>query len=309
MKFAIEQLFKEIQMDLSKLVSNAFITSLTVIGVSIFVPFQKVYAISVCPDPSTTPITSIYDPNDPNDPNSFFALTKGKGFCRSTPEQYGVTVFKIGFCTENPGNPTGSSISEGSDPVYSSCTWAFESTTGEEATISANGSYNLSGGTVSKADVGTYPYAVIIISKDFKIKGKYGPVAGNTYYTTDTFETSSTNISEWGITTAPLKSFSGPTECSASTEGESVVGETISGYLLDPNGTMLVSDPNTTTCTGHDKLLGVIHMSSDLTISNTTKRYEMTFMITNMGMTVALNDDGTSIVFYLGPFSVTFETN
>ena len=55
------------------------------------------------------------------DSSSFFALTggygeDGGGFCRGTPTEYGVTVFKMGFCTKNSGNPTGSSILEGSKP-------------------------------------------------------------------------------------------------------------------------------------------------------------------------------------------------
>ena len=128
----------------------------------------------VCPDPSTTSITSIYDNTDSN---SFFALTEGEGFCRSTPEQYGVTVFKMGFCTKNPGNPTGSSILEGSKPDYSSCTWAFESTSGEVADFGAGGSVDLSEVASSEPAPGVYPHAVMLISKDFRIKGKYGPVA------------------------------------------------------------------------------------------------------------------------------------
>ena len=55
----------------------------------------------ICPDPSSTTITSIYDESDSS---SFFALTggygeEGGGFCRGTPDTYGVTVFKMGFCT------------------------------------------------------------------------------------------------------------------------------------------------------------------------------------------------------------------
>ncbi len=305
MKFAIEQLFKEIQMDLSKLVSNAFITSLTVIGVSIFVPFQKVYAedIPVCPDPSTTTITSIND----------FTETTG-GFCRSTPDKYGVTVFKMGFCTKNPGNPTGSSILEGSTPDYSSCTWAYENSSGEVADFSAGGSIDLSEVASSIPAAGTYPHAVMLISHDFRIKGKYGPVAGQTFYTTETFGDSTTDISDWKTTTAPLKSFSGPTKCTATTEGEVVVGGTISAYLLDSTGTILVSDLTDTgaPCTGMVKLLGVMNMANNLTISETTKGLKMTFIVTDNGMSVMTNSGDvfppTEIIMDSGSFSVTFET-
>ena len=266
----------------------------------------------VCPDPSNTSITSIYDKTDSS---SFFELTDGDGFCRSTPDQYGVTVFKMGFCKKNPGNPTGSSILEGSLPDYSSCTWAYENSSGEIADFSAGGSVDLSEGTSSVPAAGTYPHAVMIISKDFRIKGKYGPVAGQTFYTTGTFGDSTTDISSWGTTTAPLKSFSGPTECTATTEGEAVVGGTISGYLLDSTGTMLVSDPDTYTgtgCTGMEKLLGVMNMSNDLTISDSTNGLKMTFVVSNNGMSVMTNSGDvfppTELIMDSGPFSVTFET-
>ena len=292
----------------NKTLLNYLFFTFSIIG-SFFVIDKPLKADSlVCPDPSTTSITSIFNNNDSN---SFFALTGGEGFCRSTPEQYGVTVFKMGFCKKNPGNPTGSSILEGSLPDYSSCTWAFESTTGETADFSAGGSVDLSEAASSVPDAGTYPHAVMLISKDFRIKGKFGPVAGQTFYTTDTFMESTTDISSWDTTTAPLKSFSGPNECIATTEGEAVVGGTISAYLLDSTGTILVSDSTTNTgapCTGMEKLLGVMNMSNDLTISDTTNGLKMTFVVTDNGMSVMTNEGATQLIINSGPFSVTFET-
>ena len=264
----------------------------------------------VCPDPSTTTITSIYDESDSS---SFYAIT-GDGFCRGTPDQYGVTVFKMGFCKKNPGNPTGSSILEGSKPDYSSCTWAFESTSGEVADFSAGGTVDLSEVASSEPAAGVYPHAVMLISKDFRIKGKYGPVGGKTYYSTSTFEESSTNISDYAVTTAPLKSFDGPEICTATTENNVVVGGTISAYLLDSTGTMLVSDSEDTgaPCTGMVKLLGVMNMSSDLTISDTTSGLKMSFIVTNNGMSVMANgpegEPPSQLIMDSGPFSVTFET-
>ena len=270
----------------------------------------------ICPDPSTTTITSLYDESDSS---SFFALTggygeEGGGFCRGTPDQYGVTVFKMGFCKKNPGNPTGSSILEGSKPDYSSCTWAFESTLGEVADFSAGGAVDLSEVASSEPAAGVYPHAVMLISKDFRIKGKFGPVAGKTYYSTSTFEESSTNISDYAVTTAPLKSFDGPSICTATTEKNVVVGGTISAYLLDSTGTMLVSDSEDTgaPCTGMVKLLGVMNMSSDLTISDTTSGLKMSFIVTNNGMSVMANgaegEPPSQLIMDSGPFSVTFET-
>ena len=269
-----------------------------------------------CPDPSSTTITSLYDEEDSS---SFFALTggygeDGGGFCRGTPTEYGVTVYKMGFCTKNPGNPTGSTILEGSKPDYSTCTWAFDKTDGEEAEFGAGGSIDLSEVASSDPAPGVYPHAVMLISKDFRIKGKYGPVGGQTFYTTETFEESTTDSTKWKTVKAPLNSFTGPEMCSATTEKNVVVGGTISAYLLDTTGTMLVSDTSETgtPCTGQVYLLGVMNMSSDLTISDATKGLKMTFLVTNNGMSVmAKNNPGsppTELIMDSGPFSVTFET-
>ena len=295
----------------NKTLFNSLLFTFSLLG-SFFVLDKPVKADSpVCPDPSTTSITTIYDDTDSN---SFFALTEGEGFCRSTPEQYGVTVFKMGFCKKNPGNPTGSSILEGSAPDYSSCTWAYENSSGEVADFSAGGSIDLSESSSSVPALGTYPHAVMIISKDFRIKGKFGPVGGKTYYSTDTFGESSTDINDYALTTAPLKSFDGPSKCTATTEGESVVGGTISAYLLDSTGTILVSDSTETgvPCSGMEKLLGVMNMSNNLTISDTTNGLKMTFVVTDNGMSVMTNSGEvfppTELIMSSGPFSVTFET-
>jgi len=295
----------------NKTLFNSLFFTFSLIGSFFFLDKPLKADSPVCPDPSKTEITSIFDETDDS---SFFALTDDEGFCRSTPEQYGVTVFKMGFCEKNPGNPTGSSILEGSKPDFSSCTFAFESSSGEVADFGAGGSVDLSEVASKEPAAGVYPHAVMLISKDFRIKGKYGPVAGNTYYTTSTFEKSSTNISDYAVTTAPLKSFDGPTICAASTEDNVVVGGTISAYLLDSTGTMLVSDSEDTgaPCTGMEKLLGVMNMSSDLTISDTTNGLKMTFIVTDNGMSVMSNgEEGeppSELIMDSGPFSVTFET-
>ena len=309
---------QSILMKSKKTLFNSLIFTFAFIG-SLFVIDKPVRASDspACPDPSSTTITSVFDEEDPS---SFFGLTGGyedgaeSGFCRGTPTEYGVTVFKMGFCEKNPANPTGSTILEGSKPDYSTCTWAFESTAGEDAEFGAGGSVDLSEVASSEPAAGVYPHAVMLISKDFRIKGKYGPVGGQTFYTTETFEESTTDSTKWKPVTAPLNSFSGPEKCTATTEGEVVVGGTISAYLLDTTGTILVSDSSETgsPCTGQKYLLGVMNMAEKLTISETTKGLKMTFLVTNNGMSVMAKnrEEGPPIELTMdsGPFSVTFET-
>ena len=113
----------KLQMKNNKSLIKTFLFSLTLLGSVSFIPNEANSEESpVCPDPSETTISSIADGGDAT---SFFALTEG-GFCRGTPDSYGVTVYKMGFCTSNPGNPTGSSVLSGYDPDYSSFSWSYE---------------------------------------------------------------------------------------------------------------------------------------------------------------------------------------
>ena len=63
----------------------------------------------ICPDPSAVNISGIGTFGGA-DAESFISRTNAlgaNGFCRTTPDQYGVKVYKMGFCKKNPGNPSG----------------------------------------------------------------------------------------------------------------------------------------------------------------------------------------------------------
>ena len=220
----------------------------------------------------------------------------------------------MGFCTQNPGNPSGAGALEGQNPDYSSCSWSLESTDGIDAEFSATTSIDLPQGSSSKPAAGTYSYAVMIMSKDLRIKGKYGPVGGTTYYSKNanslTDYAGTTDINEYDFTTAPLVSFTGPDKCGASVEGVPVTGGTMSGYLLDNTGIMEESElalgigPEFG-CADADKLLGVVNMTNDLTIDDNTNGLKMTFGVTNA---MAVQLDNLRIEMQSQAFNVTFET-
>ena len=269
-----------------------------------------------CPDPSAVNISGIGTFGG-SDAESFISRTNAlgaNGYCKTTPEKYGVKVFKMGFCTQNPGNPSGAGAREGQNPDYSSCSWSLENTDGIDAEFSATTSIDLPQGSSSKPAAGTYSYAVMIMSKDLRIKGKYGPVGGTTYYSKNanslTDYAGTTDINEYDFTTAPLVSFTGPDSCGASTEGVPVTGGTMSGYLLDNTGIMEVSElalgigPEFG-CADADKLLGVVNMTNDLTIDDNTNGLKMTFGVTNA---MAVQLDNLRIEMQSQAFNVTFET-
>ena len=102
----ISKKMKKFNFKSKKLLTTAFfITS----GLTILSPSNTVSAEGVCPDPST--ITSTYEGD-----SSFLAAVDGN--CYGTPEEYGVTIFKMGLCTSDP-----SPAAAGTAPDTSSCTF------------------------------------------------------------------------------------------------------------------------------------------------------------------------------------------
>ena len=101
------------------------------------------------------------------------AFGSSVGACYGTPEEYGVTIYKMGLCTTNP-----KPAAVGSAPDTSSCSFNFEKDdgVGEAASFAAGGEVDLSATYSSRPDVGEYEFAYIEIKNSFDIKAKYGPL-------------------------------------------------------------------------------------------------------------------------------------
>ena len=285
-----------------------FITS----GLTILSPSNHVKAEGVCPEAST--ITS---PNGRGDATSFVAVVNGN--CYGTPEEYGVTIFRMGLCTSNPA-PTAS----GNAPDTSTCTFTFEKDdgVGESKSFAAGGVVDLSEEYSSAPSVGDYKYALIEIKNSFDIKAKYGPLGDSdrtTYFTNGTFTsygtvtgaTATPSDDDYKVTSAPLNTFygdEGEEVCKASAT-ETVTGGIISAYLLDSSGNLIADDSSSTSCSGVNKLFGVMSLTDDVNITASTSSLKATFTVTNNGTTIVYDDLTDGIKFDSGPFSVSFETS
>ena len=301
---------KKFNLKSKKLLTTAlFLTS----GLTILSHSNPVNATDACPDPST--ITS---PNDFGDATSFISTTRGS--CYGTPEEYGVTIYKMGLCTRNPA-PS----SAGSAPDTSSCYFNFEKDdgVGEAASFAAGGEVDLSATYSSRPDVGEYEFAYIEIKNSFDVKAKYGPLgdaANTTYFTNGTFgaagtvtgaSTTPTASDGYATTTAPLNTFfgdGGAAICAATAE-ESVTGGTIRAYLLDSSDKLIADDSSVTECSGVTKLLGVMQLDTKVNITASTTSVKTTFKVTDNGTTVIYDDGTDGLQFDSGPFSVSFETS
>ena len=248
------------------------------------------------------------------------AFGSSVGSCYGTPEEYGVTIYKMGLCTENP-----KPASVGSAPDTSSCSFNFEKDdgVGEAASFAAGGEVDLSETYSSRPDVGEYEFAYIEIKNSFDIKAKYGPLgdsANTTYFTNGTLgeagtvtgsSTIPTASDGYATTTAPLNTFfgDGGTAICAATANESVAGGTIRAYLLDSSGTLIADDSSVTECSGVTKLLGIMQLDTKVNITSSTTAVKSTFKVTDNGTTVIYDDSADGILFDSGPFSVSFETS
>ena len=300
---------KKFNLKSKKLLTTAFfITS----GLTILSHSNPAKA-SACPDAS-----SVTSPNGSGDATSFIALSEGS--CYETPEEYGVTIYKMGLCTSNPA-PS----SAGSAPDTSSCSFNFEKDdgVGEAASFAAGGEVDLSATYSSRPDVGEYEFAYIEIKNSFDVKAKYGPLgdaANTTYFTNGTFgeagtvtgaSTTPTASDGYATTTAPLNTFfgDGGTAICAGTAEESVTGGTIRAYLLDSSDKLIADDSSVTECSGVKKLLGVMQLDTKVNITASTTSVKTTFKVTDNGTTVIYDDGTDGLQFDSGPFSVSFETS
>ena len=295
--------------------SKKFLTTAFFItaGLTILSPSKPLRAEGVCPEAST--ITS---PNDFGDDSSFIAAVDGS--CYDTPEEYGVTIFRMGLCTSDPSPTTAGSL-----PNVSSCTFTFEKDdgVGESASFAAGGVVELSETYSSAPEIGSYTYAVIEIKNSFDVKAKYGPLGdadNTTYFTNGTLGSASTvtGVSTtptasdgYATTTAPLTTFygdSGEEVCSATAE-ESVTGGTIRAYLLDSSDNLIANDSSVEECSGVTKLLGIMQLDDAVEITSSTTSVKTTFKVENNGTSVVYDDVADGIRFDSGPFSVSFETS
>ena len=300
-KSLIHKKMKKINLKSKKLLTTAlFITS----GLTILSHTNPVKA-EACPSADTI-----------SSPSAFGSSV---GSCYGTPEEYGVTIYRMGLCTTDP-KPTAA----GSAPDTSSCTFNFEKDdgVGEAASFAAGGEVDLSETYSSIPSVGSYTYAYIEIKNSFDIKAKYGPLgdsANTTYFTNGTFGEAGTvtgasatpPTGEYAATTAPMNTFYGDNgeEVCVATGDETVTGGTIRAYLLDSSDKLIADDSAATSCSGVTKLLGIMQLSEKVNITSSTTSVKTTFKVTNNGTTVIYDNSSNGILFDSGPFSVTFETS
>ena len=238
--------------------------------------------------------------------------------CYITPATYKITVYEMGLCTSDPLDST--SVDENGDVTTdyvideSSCSPTYTNENGSLVNLAGGSSQTLTGGTNLRPPTGSYPHAYIKIKNVFGLKGTY-TVNDVQYYSkaNGAQDTSASNYAEWNET---LVDFDKGSECEP-VEGNRLMAasETFNTGVTGTMKAMLASVSGGTysgttqaNCGDSTRLFGVFAPTEAVVISDDTKGLEVSFTITNRGMSVIPQNAPAILKFGSGPFSPSFAT-
>ena len=238
--------------------------------------------------------------------------------CYITPSTYKIKVYEMGLCTSDPLG--GTVLNTETDEVEtdntideSSCSPTFKSSNGSVVDLAGGNTQTLTGTNIRPL-AGEYPSAYIKIDNTFGLKGSY-QINDITYYSIANGgkDQDSSNNVEWD---EDLKDFDNGNSCNTDQAQRIVAGlETFTSGVTGTMKALLAKDNNGTytgvtqaTCDTSDRLYGVFAPTTPVTITDETQGLEVTFSITNRGMTIIPDGSGGMFRFSSGPFSPSFVT-
>ena len=226
------------------------------------------------------------------------------GDCKSTPTEYSIKIYEMGFCSSYPYSTA--KTSEAIDK--SSCVATYTDTSPSTVNIAdvIGGKLTLPG--VSSAPTeGTYTYPYMIMGHAFTISGQFTN-SSTTYYSTSSGGVSTT-ASDLATITDNLTNFGAPNKCYSGFIGASVTGGTLDAFVANSGLTRgTETDVSSGECTKSGRIVGVMTLTTPVTVTSDTYAVIFNFIMTDYG--VQWNDDaGSNSVpdaFGSGPFSGYF---
>ena len=230
-----------------------------------------------------------------------------EGMCYGTPARYEISIYEMGLCTSNPISTT----TVANDTVdTSSCT---TTTTGTwSGDLSGSASFDMDGG--ARPAAGTYTHAYIFLSNQFGLNGEYALTDGGSTTTTYYSNGSASGSTNVDSTTGSTYTASNFTESLTSFGGESCEHSGSDTFTTGANPgvlTAVVTDDSKsvqTDCstTGVSRIFGAFEPDTAFSISESVTGVEVTFTITNKGMSVIGNGSGGVDQLGSGPFHAVF---
>ena len=245
--------------------------------------------------------------------------------CYITPEVYKITIYEMGLCTSDP--LAGTYVNSSDDVVTdyaideSSCSATFKNSNGSLVNLAGGASQTLTGGTDIRPSNGSYPHAYIKIKNVFGLKGSY-TLGGTTYYSKGVIQngvengvsdTDESNYEEWeeklvdfdkGSSCEPVES--NRLMAASETFSTGVTG-TMKALLASVSGSTYTGTTQAN-CGDSTRIFGVFSPTNDVVISEQTQGLEVSFTITDRGVSVFGGNNPYVVEFGSCPFTPKFQT-
>jgi len=254
--------------------------------------------------------------------NGSGAITETSAACFLQPDQYYMTVYKVGLCTALPSASTSAAFNASN---AGNCTTIFENSAGSSVLVQKGISTPLSG-TMTKPSNGTYTYGFIEVAPQFRVvvsktfsSNKSGSVggnppglycwskSGNAYVwnsSTPAFAECATSPGTAQITTQLMNSFPNPDPFTMTqalfSKNYSANGTTVNAYLVGSDY-KLPSTGSAGSMNGVTRLIGVTPLSASIT--PTTRGFNTSFDVSS-GSTLIFQSANSVLFFGGGPFNL-----
>ena len=269
---------------------------------------------------STNKVSANACPTNPS--SSYF---NSNGSCYITPDVYKITVYEMGLCTSDPLATT--TVAQNGDVTTdyaideSSCSATFINENGVTLDLAGGAAQVLTGGTNLRPPNGSYGHAYIKIKNVFGLKGSY-TLGGTTYYSKGVVQsgvengvsdTDESNYEEWeeklvdfdkGSSCEPVES--NRLMAASETFSTGVTG-TMKALLASVSGSTYTGTTQAN-CGDSTRIFGVFSPTNDVVISEQTQGLEVSFTITDRGVSVFGGNNPYVVEFGSGPFTPKFQT-
>ena len=236
-------------------------------------------------------------------------ISVDQGSCRTTPSKYSLNIFEMGLCTSHPFTADGTKT----DLVTmdkSTCQTTFlasDQTNGFAVDVASSigGGVALEGINTRAANA-TYGFPYIILGKAFTVNVSITGSDSNTYVGRNdgsVYTSGPTDLVD------NLTNFTGAAECKSGYTGAVIPIGTIDAFLtnagLERSHHTEYTNP---VCDKNGKLVGVINLTTPITITANTTKMQFNFILTDYGINMEDSNDAGNWPNSFGsaPFSGTF---
>ena len=210
--------------------------------------------------------------------NATGTMLPDDGMCRSTPTQYGITIYEMGLCASHPygAAKTAATFDD------STCVVTYSNPAATEVDLAASiGGVTPLPGTSTAPAVGTYNFPYIVMGSSFTVSGEF------THDTLGTFRSDGSDGVNGGVVTAQTDSLvqfgDSANICYSGYIGAQVTGGTIDGFITNTAFTR-GANASSGACINQGRVVGVMNLSTPVKVTPKTFSVVFNFLLTNNGI-------------------------